>query len=104
MISVPKYGIIVPEKVLKEDKIRLTNQIWKLMPLREEDGDWLGKLKKLTVEIAGLYSLFNEDSDFFVLLSKMEGLQNRDIDFQTYRGCIFDSISLLEKVFNKWVP
>ena len=48
-----KYSFLVPiEEVNKEVK-RLTNQLWKLIPMREHEEDWQKQLDTVIVEIAG---------------------------------------------------
>jgi hypothetical protein len=37
---------------------RLTNQLWKLIPMREHEEDWLKQLDTVIVEIAGLNEIF----------------------------------------------
>ena len=37
---------------------RLTNQLWKLIPMREHDEDWPKQLDTVIVEIAGLNDIF----------------------------------------------
>ena len=77
--------------------IRLTNQIWKLIPLREEDKNYIKQLDTVIIEIAGLKEIFPQDSHFLQLLSKLEGLKSIETDFDTYRRTIFESISLLQE-------
>jgi hypothetical protein len=63
---------------------RLKNQIFHLLPLNEEGGDWLKPLDTIILEIAGLSNLFPDNSKMFELLTKLEGLkaQGADIDFK----------------------
>ena len=49
--------IIIPDAVLTSDINRLTNQLWKLIPMRENKEDWLSHLNYLIVELAGLNEL-----------------------------------------------
>ena len=37
---------------------RLTNQLWKLIPMREHEEDWLKQLDTVILEIAGLNEIF----------------------------------------------
>jgi hypothetical protein len=37
---------------------RLTNQLWKLIPMREHNEDWPKQLDTVIVEIAGLNEIF----------------------------------------------
>ena len=68
--------------------IRLTNQLWKLIPMREHEEDWLKQLDTVSIEIAGMNELLIGDftSQFLQLLAKLEGLKvHTDIDFEIYR-------------------
>ena len=35
-----KYGIDIPEEDVNKNVRRLTNQLWKLIPMRENNEDW----------------------------------------------------------------
>lgn len=37
---------------------RLTNQLWKLIPMREHNEDWPKQLDTVIIEIAGLNEIF----------------------------------------------
>ena len=91
--------IVIPDNVVKSDINRLTNQLWKLIPMRENEEDWLDHLNYLIVELAGLNELCsNTDEKFLILLSKLKGLQNEDTAFQVYRKTVFECISLLREM------
>ena len=93
-----EFNFDIPEKNLASDIGRLTNQLWKLIPMREHEEDWQAQLKSVIVEIAGLGRLFCNNEDFLILLSKLEGLQVTETDFPTYRKTVFESISLLRGI------
>lgn len=91
--------IVIPDSIIKSDINRLTNQLWKLIPMRENEEDWLNHLSYLIVELAGLNELCsNTDEKFLILLSKLKGLQIEDITFQVYRKTVFECISLLREM------
>ena len=91
--------IIIPEEVVVSDVNRLTNQIWKLIPMRENQENWLSQLESVVIEVAGLKELSIEPSEkFLILLSKLEGLKLADVSFQTYRKTVFECISLLREI------
>lgn len=91
--------IIIPDAVLTSDINRLTNQLWKLIPMRENKEDWLSHLNYLIVELAGLNKLCsNTDEKFLILLSKLKGLQIEDTTFPVYRKTVFECISLLREM------
>lgn len=78
---------------------RLTNQIYKLLPNREEGLDWRSPLSTIIEELAGMSKLvqFNKE-DFFSLLCKLEGLYTltEEEDFFLYRRTIFECLSIVE--------
>lgn len=77
---------------------RLTNQLWKLIPMREKEEDWNKQLETVIIEIAGLNEIFVVAPSFLQLLSKLEGLQIIETNFETYRKTVFESISLLQEI------
>lgn len=91
--------IVMPDAILTSDINRLTNQLWKLIPMRENEEDWLAHLDCLIVELAGLNELcLNTDEKFLILLSKIKGLRIEDTTFQVYRKTVFECISLLREM------
>ena len=79
--------------------IRLTNQLWKLIPMKENNEDWLKQLDTVSIEIAGMNTLIKSEqtSQFLQLLFKLEGLKiKQDINFEVYRKTIFETINILQ--------
>ena len=93
-----KYNFEFPEDVINKNIIRLTNQLWKLIPMRENGEDWEKQLKTVTLEIAGLNEVFLSFPQFLQLLSKLEGLQQTETEFDFYRKTVFESINLLQEI------
>lgn len=93
-----KYGIEVAEEILTANINRLTNQLWKLIPMREHEEDWLEQLNTVIVEIVGLYEVFEANQKLIILLSKLEGLRLTDTEFKLYRKTVFEAISLLREI------
>lgn len=93
-----KYNMEVNPSVINDNIRRIINQLYKLLPMRQEGDDWAKPLETLIEELCGMNSLvgFNEDS-FFSLLCKLEGLFHLkdDKDFALYRRTIFDCLTLL---------
>lgn len=96
-MMVDKYEIGFEEEVIRKDVQRLTNQLWKLIPMREHEEDWLKQLDTVIIEIAGLNEIFMGPV-FLQLLSKLEGLKVKESTFELYRKTIFESISLLQEL------
>lgn len=91
--------IVIPDSVATSDINRLTNQMWKLIPMRENKENWPTQLDSLIVEVAGLKSLSQStDEKFLILLSKLKGLQVEETSFQLYRKTVFECISLLREM------
>lgn len=86
-----------PETIFS-DINRLTNQIWKLIPMRENNENWHGQLESLIVELAGLNKLYEKNEKFLILLSKLKGLQVEETTFELYRKTVFECISLLREM------
>ena len=98
MIS--KYNYEFADQLVKTDTQRLVNQLWKLIPMRENGEDWQSHLIIVIEEVSGLGKVFNAELDFLILLSKLEGLtSNVCEDFMIYRKTVFRCIELLTKVF-----
>lgn len=95
-----KYCFSFPSEVMSKTIIRLTNQVWKLIPMRENNEDWEKQLNTVILEIAGLNEIFILDPQFLQILSKLEGLKKVDCDFGLFRKTIFEVINLLQE-YNK---
>ena len=93
-----KYDFSFPKSIVKSDINRLTNQLWKLIPMKENNENWLGQLDTVIIEISGLYSILELDNKFIILLSKLEGLKITDVEFNIYRKTVFEAISLLREL------
>lgn len=94
---VDKYDIGFDKMDVIKNVQRLTNQLWKLIPMREHEEDWQKQLNTVIIEIAGLNEIFLGPV-FLQLLSKLEGLQVKETSFELYRKTIFESISLLQEL------
>lgn len=91
--------IIIADNIVAKDLRRLINQIWKLLPMRENDEDWQKQLDNVLIELRGLHIMFGDQLDFLILLSKLEGLYEAR-NFMTYRMVIFSVISSLTDMTN----
>ena len=96
--TLTKYDFIMPPDIFEKNIARLTNQMWKLIPMRENNEDWQKQLDTVILEIAGLNEIFVENPQFLQLLAKLEGVKAIDTEFGLYRKTIFESISLLRGV------
>ena len=96
-ILLDKYNIGFSNEDIAKNVQRLTNQLWKLIPMREHKEDWLKQLDTVIIEITGLNEIFIGPT-FLQLLSKLEGLRVKDTTFELYRKTIFECISLLQEL------
>ena len=93
-----KYLFDFPSEVIEKNITRLTNQMWKLIPMYENNEDWKKQLNTVTLEIAGLNEIFNSGPQFLQLLSKLEGLGVIELTFSLYRKTVFECINLLQEI------
>jgi len=82
---------------------KLINQIYKLLPDREENIDWESPLSTIIVEISGMSELLDDHDILFPLLCKLEGLNKLkgEDDFPIYRKTIFECLNLLSSLREK---
>lgn len=77
---------------------RLTNQIYKLLPSREENLEWEIPLSTVIEELSGMDRLLTDKHDtLFSLLCKLEGLKflTKKEDFSLFRRTIFECLNLI---------
>ena len=92
-----KYNAEIQDEAIIKNIDRITNQIFKLLPNREEGGDWKTPLQNLIIEIVGMDRMFVDHTDLFPLLCKLEALltlTNED-DFLMFRKTIFECLGLM---------
>ena len=79
---------------------RIQSQIFKLLPMREEQLDWQKPLETLAVELLGMQKLFPQLEDLISLICKLLGLLDENIkdDFYLYRRTIFECCGLVNKL------
>lgn len=96
-IMITKYGFEFSREEIKKEIVRLTNQLWKLIPMRENGEEWDKQLETVIIDIAGKNEIFICNSHFLQLLSKLEGLRLVDVEFNIYRKTVFECINLLNE-------
>ena len=70
--------------------MRLTNQLWKLIPMKEHEEDWVKQLDTVILEIVGLQEILVFSPCLLTLLSKLEGLRQVEIPFTLYRKTVLN--------------
>lgn len=90
-----KYGF---DLSIEKEVNRLTNHLWKLIPMRENEENYLLQLETVINEIVGLNEILNCSNDYLILLAKLEGLLHSESSFDFYRKTVFECISLVRGV------
>lgn len=99
-----KYDINIDDSAIIVNISKIINQIYKLLPTREEGSDWQKPLETLIIQVAGMSNLLiGQHEILFPLLCKLEGLSilTEEEDFQSYRRTIFECLSLLNLLQNR---
>ena len=91
---ITKYNFEFQREDIDISVRRLTNQLWKLIPMREHEEDWPKQLDTVIIEVAGMNEVFL-NQQFLQLLCKLEGLKTQETSFELYRKTVFECISLL---------
>lgn len=100
-VLLTKYNFDFNQESIDKNVQRLTNQLWKLIPMREKQENWEKQLETVTIEIAGLNEIFIAPH-FLQLLSKLEGLRVQSTEFDIYRKTVFECINLLQELKHGW--
>lgn len=92
--------VVIKAKTIKSNLNRVVNQIYKLLPMFEEDMDWQKPVDTLVIEVLGMSSLLNHQTTLFSLACKLKGLQeyDDDIPFQLFRRTVFECCGLAGQV------
>lgn len=96
-----KYDIEIENEVIIKNLKKIINQIYKLLPNREEGIDWETPLNTIMEELAGMDRLFvGQHEIFFPLLCKLEGLftLKDENQFFDYRRTIFECLGLVNNI------
>lgn len=95
VLLITKYNFDIPIENLEKNNTRLVNQMWKLIPMRENAENWQKQLDTVILEVAGLGEIFNSLPQFLQLLTKLEGIKKVELSFEQYRRTVFECINLL---------
>lgn len=93
-----KYDINFSKEEIRNEILRLTNQLWKLIPMWENQEDWNKQLETVIVDIAGKDEIFLHNSHFLQLLSKLEGIRVEEVEFNIFRKTVFECINIINEV------
>ena len=98
-----KYDLKMDNKSIDNFFKRIINQLYKLLPMREQGKDWEKPLETLIEQLCGMKRLMihYQDNLFLTIICKMEGLFNLTDDtkdMSLYRRTIFECLSLLNNL------
>lgn len=78
------------------NNIRLTNQIFKLLPMYENDEDWRKQRQTIVLELHGYNAMFEDNPHFMVLIAKLMALDHAE-DKMVFRKIIFEAITEIKE-------
>ena len=96
-----KYDAFIEKEAVIANLSRLVNQIYKLLPNREENSDWQKPLTTIQEELAGMDMLLLDHHQLlFQLMSKLEGLftLTKESDFMIFRKTVFECLNLVNEI------
>lgn len=92
-----KFDFEIDTRVFNTNITRLINQIWKMIPMWENDEDWKKQLITVEIELLGLNEILVNKPEFLQVLGKIEGISLLDnLSFVIFRKTVFEIISLLQ--------
>ena len=83
---------------------RITGQIYKLLPMKEEHQEYLKPLETIYIELLGFSSLLPSEQELLLsLVCKLKGLhkEGENIEFSLYRRTIFECCNILNQITKK---
>lgn len=101
--------MIIKENVIADNAVilnikKIINQIYKLLPGREEGLDWESPLNTIIIELLGMNDLLPRYQDLlFSLVCKLQGLHSlkAEEEFISYRRTIFECLTLCQKIIER---
>lgn len=91
------YGSL-PMIAIKNNFKDIINQIFKLLPLKEEDNpDIEAQFSSTLIRICGMSSLFPHEPKWITVLALLESAKHEQ-DFKHFRKAILDSCSIIESM------
>lgn len=76
---------------------RLTNQIFKLLPMYENGEPWQKQQQTIILELQGYNDMFEDNPQFMVLIAKLYALNHAE-DKMVFRKLVFESITALKEL------
>jgi hypothetical protein len=69
--------------------------------MRENHENWESQIDTVLVELVGLNKILYNNEKFLILLAKLEGLKDTEVEFKIYRKTVFETMSLLGELQNE---
>lgn len=92
-----KYGT-APAAQFQENECDLINQIWKILPYKENDYEDIDTyITSLLLRIAGLNELLGNPPELITLMSLLETVRTESTH-KLYRKAIFDCCNIIERL------
>jgi hypothetical protein len=89
-----KYGKEFSQEDWSNYLKKIKNDVFKLLPLREEGLDWKKHLQTILIELSGLNILISQYK-IISIMAKLEALYELE-EFALYRKTIFEILSSLD--------
>jgi hypothetical protein len=89
-----KYGKEFSQEDWSNYLRKIKNDVFKLLPLREEGLDWKKHLQTILIELSGLNILISQYK-IISIMAKLEALYELE-EFALYRKTIFEILSSLD--------
>lgn len=79
------------------NNVRLTNQIFKLLPMYENEEEWDKQLNTIVLELHGYNDMFENCPAFMILIAKLNALNHCENQFD-FRKTVFEAITTLKEI------
>ena len=101
---VAKYGMEISKEKLAKEFLKIIDQIFKLLPEREEGKNWEAPLQNLIIEVVGFNNLLGDEVDLLPVIAKLEGMLTLtgEQDFLRFRSNVFECCGFISKVKKLW--
>ena len=99
-MAILKDDFVINTEDIQINLSRIVGQIFRLLPTREENIDWIKPLDTIILELIGMATFFSDQTKFFTLLCKLKGLKElgEETDFMLFRRTIFEACGLTNEI------
>lgn len=99
--KIENLGDNFEKAAIKNNLNRLCNQIYSLLPKREEGKEYIKPLETIYIELVGMaYILLDYQEPLLALVCKLKGLhvEGEEVPFKLYRRTVFECCSLIGSI------